>query len=169
MPAGATYEPIATTTLSSASPTVTFSSISSTYTDLVLIAQLTTAAATNMRIRFNGDSSSNYGSTHMTGSFGSASAARENTNIAGLIDYAGGYPNGGASSVSTYVININNYTNTNAYKTWLTRASNAGTGTEVTAGVWRQTSAINEVQIRTSSGGNISVGSIFTLYGIKAA
>lgn len=169
MAAGPTYEPIATTTLSSASPTVTFSSISSTYTDLVLIAQLTTAAATNMRIRFNGNTASNYGSTHMTGDGANASAARENTNVAGLIDYAGGYPNGGASSVSTYVININNYSNTTTYKTWLNRASNAGTGTEVTAGTWRQTDAINEVQIRTSSSGNMSVGSIFTLYGIKAA
>ena len=169
MAAGPTYEPIATTTLSSATPTVTFSSISNTYTDLVLIAQLTTAAATNMRIRFNADTASNYGSTHMSGNGGTISTGVETTNTAGLIDYQGGYPNGGASSVSTYVININNYSNTTTWKTWLTRASNAGTGTEVTAGVWRQTSAINQVQIRTSSGGNMSVGSIFTLYGIKAA
>jgi len=169
MAAGATYEPIATTTLSSASPTVTFSSISSSYTDLVLVAQLTTAAATNMRIRFNGNSGSNYGSTHMGGNGGTTYGTPEATNTAGLIDYGGGYPNGGASSVSTYVINLNNYSNTTTWKTWLNRASNAGTGTEITAGVWRQTSAINEVQIRTSSGGNMSVGSIFTLYGIKAA
>jgi hypothetical protein len=169
MAAGATYEPIATTTLSSASPTVTFSSISSSYTDLVLVAQLTTAAATNMRIRFNGNTASNYGSTHMGGTGGSVLTAVETTNTAGLLEYNGGYPNGGASSVATYVIHLNNYSNTTTWKTYLSRASNAGTGTEVTAGTWRQTSAINEVQVRTSSGGNISVGSIFTLYGIKAA
>jgi len=169
MAAGATYEPIATTTLSSASPTVTFSSISSSYTDLVLVAQLTTAAATNMRIRFNGNTASNYGSTHMAGTGGGTIGNSETTNTAGLIDYNGGYPGGGASSVSTYVINLNNYSNTTTWKTWLNRASNTSTGTEVTAGVWRQTSAINEIQVRTSSGGNISVGSIFTLYGIKAA
>jgi hypothetical protein len=169
MAAGVTYEPIATTTLSSASSTVTFTSISNSYTDLVLVAQLTTAAATNMRIRFNGNSTSNYGSTHMGGNGGAPTTGVETTNTAGLLEYNGGYPNGGSSSVSTYVIHLNNYSNTTTWKTYLSRASNTGTGTEITAGVWRQTSAINEVQIRTSSGGNISVGSVFTLYGIAAA
>jgi len=38
MAAGKTYEPIATTTLSSSAATITFSSISGSYTDLVFVS-----------------------------------------------------------------------------------------------------------------------------------
>jgi len=77
MAAGPTYEPIATTTLGTAQPTVTFSSIASTYTDLVIVAQLTTAAPTNMRIRFNGDTTANYSNTTVTGNGSTATSVRE--------------------------------------------------------------------------------------------
>ena len=168
MPAGSTYEPIATTTLGSATNSVTFSSISGSYTDLVIVAQVTTAAATNMRIRFNGDTGFNYSATILTGNGSTASSAREVGNTAALIDW-NAYPAGGSSSISQYNISIQNYANSTTYKNFISRASNAGTGTEVIIGLWRSTSAINQIQIRTSSGGNISVGSTFTLYGIAAA
>ena len=40
MAAGATYEPIATTTLTSAQTGITFTGISSAYTDLILVLRL---------------------------------------------------------------------------------------------------------------------------------
>ena len=167
MPAGSTYEPIATTTLGSATNSVTFSSISGSYTDLVIVAQVTTAAATNMRIRFNGDTGSNYSVTILTGNGTTASSTRE-SNTQALLDW-NAYPNGGSSSISQYNISIQNYANSTTYKNFISRASNAGTGVDAVIGLWRSTSAINQIQIRTSSGGNISVGSTFTLYGIAAA
>ncbi len=64
MAAGLTYEPIATTTLSSAQQTITFSSISASYTDLVLIASRRYSnvgtGAENTFIRFNNDSTAIY-------------------------------------------------------------------------------------------------------------
>ena len=42
MAAGATYEPIATNTLGSAAASVTFSGISGSYTDLILITSTNT-------------------------------------------------------------------------------------------------------------------------------
>ena len=164
-----TYEPIITTTTSTAARSFNFTSIPSTYTDLVLVVNLTTAAATNMRMRFNSNVATNYSTTHLNGSGSAATSTRENTENGGLIDYDA-YPNGGSSSISTYIININNYSNTTTFKTWLNRASNAGTGVVATVGLWRQTSAINAIEIYTSSAtGTISSGTVFTLYGIKAA
>jgi hypothetical protein len=170
MAAGSTYTPIVSTTTSSAARSFNFTSIPSTYTDLVLVVSLTTAAPTNMRMRFNSNVATNYSTTHIDGSGTAATSARENTENGGLIDYAGGYPNGGSSSISTYVIQINNYSNATTFKTWINRASNSGTGANATVGLWRQTSAINAIEIYTSSGsGTISSGTVFTLYGIAAA
>jgi hypothetical protein len=168
MAAGPTYEPIATTTLGTAAASVTFSSISGSYTDLILVAQVTTAAATNMRIRFNNDSASNYSITWLGGTGSAANTGRETGNTAALLE-SNAYPNGGSSSIAQYSIHLNRYSNTNTWKTFISRAANAGTGSDLSVGLWRSTSAINEIQVRTSSGGNISVGSTFTLYGIAAA
>ena len=55
----ATYTPIATTTLGSAQSSYTFSSISSAYTDLILIYNGTvTATGKDVRFYYNGDNSS---------------------------------------------------------------------------------------------------------------
>ena len=63
----ATYEKIATTTLGSAQATVTFSSISGAYTDLVAICNFGGAsAAEDFTIRFNGDTNNaNYSSRRL--------------------------------------------------------------------------------------------------------
>lgn len=166
MAAGLTYESIATTTLGSAQPSVTFSSISSSYTDLVIVVQLTTAAPTNMRIRFNGDTTANYSNTTISGDGSTATSVRETGNTAALLDW-NAYPT--STTIATLIINIINYANTTTYKTFINRANNASGGAEANVGLWRSTSAINEVQVRTSSGGNIAVGSTFTLYGITKA
>ena len=62
MAAGNTYVAIATNTLSSAAASVTFSSISGAYTDLVLVTNATLASggAANLWCRFNGDGAANY-------------------------------------------------------------------------------------------------------------
>ena len=166
MAAGSTYTPIATTTLGSAQATATFSSISGSYTDLVIVAQLTTAAPTNMRIRFNGDTGTNYSDTILTGNGSTATSLKETGNTAALLDW-NAYPT--STTIATLIINIMNYANTTTYKTFINRANNASGGTEANVGLWRSTSAINEIQVRTSSGGNIAIGSTFTLYGILAA
>jgi hypothetical protein len=60
----ATYEKIATTTLGSNSATIEFTSISGTYTDIVLILSAK-ASGGNMDawIQFNGDTGTNYSMT----------------------------------------------------------------------------------------------------------
>ena len=71
-----TYTPIATTTLGSAVNSVTFSSIASTYTELVLVIQYQSAANCVANITFNNDTATNYSTTYLSGNGTSAASAR---------------------------------------------------------------------------------------------
>ena len=69
---------------------------------------------------------------------------------------------------NTLIVNFQNYANTNVFKTQINRSSSAEIETVATVGMWRSTSAINQIQILSLSP-NYDIGSTFTLYGIKAA
>jgi len=58
-----TYEPIATTTLSTATASVTFSSISGTYTDLRLVIFALGATSDYPYVEINSDTGTNYSKT----------------------------------------------------------------------------------------------------------
>ena len=157
-----TYEPIATQTLATAAASVTFSSIPSTYTDLVLIVNAAhSSGSASTLMRYNSDSGTNYSGTRLIGN-GSA-ASSEQTTSATQCDI--GYFN---ANQSNSIVNILNYANTTTYKTCLVRANT----TDYVFGqvqMWRNTSAISSIFITNSSSVNYVVGSTFTLYGIKAA
>jgi hypothetical protein len=163
MAAGATYEPIATTSASGSAMSITFSSIPSTYTDLVIIVngKITTGLSA-LAYEFNGETSAaNYSYTRLQGNGSSASSSRVSA------DQAIGFI---AETASMDIINIMNYANTNTYKTSISRAnsmysSDGRTGSYVS--LWRSTAAINSVTIKC--GVNFNSGTTFTLYGIKAA
>ena len=159
-----TYEPIATTTLGSDNTSVTFSSIPSTYTDLVLVICGTQASQSDSIIRFNSDSGSTYSRTAFYQS-GTSTASLVQANQSGI---AFSYFN---TSIGMAVLNINNYANSTIYKTVLSAHNGAGaTQNSVTAGTWRNTAAITTIDLY--SGGSTyayQTGTIFTLYGIKAA
>ena len=167
MPAGNTYEAIATQTLGSAAATVTFSSIPGTYTDLVLVCNATTTANTkNPVFRFNGSTATDYSYTDLSGNGSTASSTRgsnQNAIYAGVVGISGG-------NESTIIANIMNYANTTTYKTALIRTSSAFNSVYATVGLWRSTAAITSIDITTlSAGQNWSIGSVFSLYGIKNA
>jgi len=157
-----TYEKIATTTLGSAAADVTFSSISSAYTDLFLAINCGAAGVTDMGIRFNSDTGSNYSLTYIRGTGSAASSGRASNatvmrvgNIYTALD-------------TTALIQINNYSNTTTYKTALTRIGQASGYTVASVGLCRSTSAISTILIN-GDGTNLSTGSTFTLYGILKA
>ena len=163
-----TYEPIATTTLGSNSNTVTFSSISSSYTDLILIANfVSTGAGYSAQIRLNGDSGTNYSYTNLTG--GSSTIAwRQTSNNVITCAYNGA----GTVSSASWIINFMNYSSTTTYKSILSRFG-SGDYYETTAsvGLWRSTAAISTILLTPDAPNrtNFQTGSIFTLYGVKAA
>jgi hypothetical protein len=162
----ATYEKIATTTLGSAAGSTTFTSITGSYTDLVLVINLTGVSTGGYAagVQFNSDTGSNYSVTNLYGNGTSAVSTRtSNANIA----YIYGTDTGIANAVSTSITNFQNYSNSTTYKTFLTRHGQAGTGTMCNVGMWRSTSAITSIKIEIFTG-TFSIGSTFTLYGIKA-
>jgi len=173
MAAGSTYTPIATQTLGSAAASVTFSSISGAYTDLVLVASIlnsgTAANAVLYRVGTGSlNTASNYSTTFLEGS-GTAAASERTTGQA--YNYVTG--NGIATNTTTpniAIINFQNYANTTTYKISLSRF-NGPSGAEVNATVslWRQTTAIDTIQIYLSGSVNLATNSTFTLYGIVAA
>lgn len=164
-----TYEPIATTTLGSDTATVTFSGISGSYTDLVIVGNFGISSSNYPYIRFNSDSGSNYSTTDLYGNGSSASSSRESngTKIWVSLDIPSS-----STVASNFIVNVQNYSNTTTYKTALSRDNNAASGTTATVGLWRNTAAITSVTIGGFGGGsswNLITGSTFSLYGIKSA
>ena len=164
MAAGATYTPIATTTLGSAQTSYTFTSIPSTYTDLVLV--LSGYASTgSYEIQIgNGtiDTGSNYSRTYIYGD-GSSAASSRGSNLDRT------YITSGTTSPGVATLNFMNYSNTNTYKTFLLRGNDASAATTAAVTLWRSTPAINTIKIAGYSSANISTGSTFTLWGILNA
>jgi hypothetical protein len=162
MAAGSTYTPIATTTLGSAANSVTFSSISGSFTDLVLVRAGGISTPDEIGLRFNGDTGSNYSFTNVAGYGSGTSSGRGSNQTMGR---------GGAAWTATNntIWQIMNYSNTTTFKTFLQRYSDPGDTVGAAVTLWRNTAAINSVQVLTTGGQNFTTGSTFTLYGIAAA
>ena len=165
----ATYEPISTQTLGTAISTVNFNSIPQTYTDLVLVISSNMASYNQTGFRLNSDTASNYSYTQLAGTGTSALSQRIANDTSGRLDWYGGADTTGRN---TLVASFFNYTNTTTFKTVLSQGHNAsGSFPGVTASVslWRKTpEAVSSINILNSGGANFSIGSTFTLYGIKA-
>lgn len=166
----ATYENIATTTLGSAQATVSFTSISGAFTDLVLVANVKTTTTTNayLNVRYNNDSNSNYSVTVLRGNGSAASSSRGSNNTVAYLNFTYPMP---TSFETTIISHIQNYSNSTTNKTAITRSNIVSQGVEALVTLWRKTpEAITSLSISTDNGGSIlDIGSTFTLYGIKAA
>jgi len=160
-----TYEPIATQTLGSTASSVTFSSISGSYTDIVVVAVAGSSSDANWRIQFNGDTSTNYSVTQLAGN-GSAAASFRTTSEASFLANRYAYLSNNLNN--NILINVQNYSNTTTNKTAFIRTNSAALGTDAIVGLYRSTSAITSITLFPNAGSFI-VGSTFTLYGIKAA
>jgi hypothetical protein len=155
-----TYEPIATYTVVTAEPTISFSSIPQTYTDLVIVLAGSYSSQADIALRFNGDTASNYSRTVIYGNGSNALSTRDTSNTLIAPAYF-------STSRSVAIISIMNYTNTTTYKTVFSRSNDASANVSAVVGLWRKTpEAINSL---TLSYTNIAIGTTCTLYGIKAA
>ena len=173
MAAGATYVPIATTTLGSTSTIVSFTSIPSTYTDLrlVIIPLGVNGTGVNDYIQLNSDGNYNYSYTYLFGNGGSTNSSRVSNNDRINIDQ--NYSTTGATNPSVHTIDFLSYSNTTTYKNMLIRFSTMGSSpisTGASVALWRSTSAINQIDVvRQNYQNSFNTGSTFTLYGIASA
>ena len=174
MAAGNTYTPIATTTLASVSSVITFSSIPSTYTDLVLIAYFSKTAtnSTTPSLTVNNDTGANYGQ-HTFGWVNGGVWTGTASSGSSITPSTGGYVPVGTTYWCNYQIDFMNYKNTTTNKVILVRNNNPdadtyGSGPGRQIGSWKSTAAINRIDFTVSSS-TFVVGSTFTLYGITAA
>lgn len=159
-----TYTPIASTSFSATS-TYTFSSIPSTYTDLILVlGSLTFSSGGNPQIQFNGDTTTNYSNTDLYGNGTSAGSTRNSSN--NYINVGFSATNGSATEPSTVIVQVMNYSNATTYKTLLGRGNRAGGEAQTNVGLWRKTpEVITSMTVKVASG---SMTGTATLYGIKA-
>lgn len=167
----ATYEPIATTTLTTTATSITFSGIPSTYTDLRLVVVGVASSGVAMCLRFNSDSTNKYSQTYLYGT-GSTAASGRNTSLTriNLTQVTNFGQNGLPQMVTVDIFSYAGSTN----KTCLTTEAadqNAGGFDSVTnlVGVWRSTAAINNIFLYNDGSGSYAAGTTATLYGIKAA
>jgi hypothetical protein len=162
-----TYTPIATTTLGSGSAGVTFSSIPSTYTDLILVSVALRdggGGGDPVKAQFNSDTGNNYSFTQVYGNGSSAASGAASNNNYAFAGVAG--DTSGTAWVSN-IFQVMNYANTTTNKTTLNRNNDLGSYVGATVSTWRSTSAISSIYLFTTSG--FKSGSTFTLYGVKNA
>ena len=172
MAAGATYEPIATQTLGSATSTITFSSIPNSWTDLRLVFVATASTGTNALVRFNSDSGNNYSRTYLYGTGSTAASGRQtNVDSINITQYTNISQNAGVPSLRT--LDIFSYAGS-TFKTGLhteiADQNSAGFDSVLyCVDLWRSTSAITSLSILTGGAATFSIGTTATLYGIKNA
>jgi hypothetical protein len=170
MPAGNTYEAIATTTLGSATATVTLTSIPATYTDLRLVISNTnhsfvgTGRVYDTVLQFNNDTATNYSSTNVLGNGVTATSTISSNQSALQIHWSRASDDPGLMT-----FDIMNYSNTTTYKTTVYRTSTGNATAAAYVGLWRSTAAISEIDVTISATYTISAGTVISLYGIKAA
>ena len=172
--AGATYEQIATNILASATSSVTFSSIPSTYKHLQIRMTIrgTTAFNGGMGITINGDTGTNYSRHNLFGDGGSVysqnatSQSRINTDTNNAF-FPGG--SAGASQFGASIVDILDYLTSKNKTVRQLAGAYASNGYQVglISGAYYSTSAVSSVTLTQLAMTNFAIGSRFSLYGIK--
>ena len=167
-----TYDRIATHTVTgSASTSYTFTAIDQTYTDLFLVCNIT-AVAFGQGFRFQYgtsgtiDTGNNYSYTWVSGTGSTTPSGRVTNTNQGQFGWAA---QGSSTGFTVLTCNIQNYSNTSTRKTAINRSDDAGAETSALVNLWRSTAAITDIRLFPSNGNTMGVGSMLTLYGIKAA
>ena len=168
------FESIATTTLSTATASVTFSSISATYAHLQL-RMFVRATVFNhpLLLRFNNDSGATNYDFHRLNGNGTSAGADARINFSAIYISSRGYGISSTANIgSAVVVDILDYTNTNKNKTTRILSgqelNTSNSDIEFTSGSWKNTSAINRIDLSMGSG-DLAQYTHIALYGIRSA
>lgn len=163
----ATYDLIASNVLSSPTSTLTFSSLPSTYRDLILVARYSgaTTGSNGVGFRFNGDTGSNYFTNWLVGNGGTPSAFASS----GSLFQTNWSLNVQSAFNFNSIIQIFDYSQTNKHKFVIYRqnvADSGGGDSTLVGGRWISQNAITSITFFSTNSVNFPVGSAFSLYGI---
>lgn len=171
-----TYTLISSSTLGSTTASVTFSSIPSTYTDLVVkcSARTTNGSYSYLAIQFNGNTSSIYNGimlySNSSGSISGASTANTSFDNGNIVTRANGSnsPSGTFSNTEIYIPNYNSSAN-KPYTTQGAITNNSTTNIFLAelVNIFKSTSPITSLSLYAYSADSFVAGSSFYLYGIK--
>ena len=163
-----TYEIIASNTVGSGgAASITFSSIPSTYTDLLIryTTRIDVGGQDVILLSLNGSTSS-FSMKWLYGSGSAAGSVTTPTRTVGIMGESGFT----ANTFSNGDIYIPNYTSSN-YKSISADAVSENNGTTAVSGLfaslWSNTAAITQIDITPNGGNNFVQYSTFYLYGIK--
>ena len=166
-----TYVKIATVSLGSAAATISFTSIPSTYTDLIVMGSLRNSAVdtnTDSVLTFN-SSTSGYSARRLAGTGSAAESSTQGATNGYYWALTGEGTSWTANTFSNGSIYIPNYTSSNN-KSISTDAVAENNGTaasaQLVAGLWSNSAAITSITL-TSGAGNFVQYSTATLYGIS--
>ena len=169
------YESIATATVGAGntSATVTFSSISSSYTHLQLRVFARATASDSMWVRFNNDSGASSYDNHRLQGSGSVVGKATRINYSALWVSSQGYGISSTANIgSGIVMDILDYKNTNKYKVTRTLSgqelNTSNSDIEFTSGSWKSSDAVNRIDL-TMNGSTFAEYTHIALYGIKGA
>lgn len=169
---GSSYESIATATGTGSSGTITFSSIPSTYKSLQLRGiGLQTSGTNDLRIRFNGDTGTNYSWHTLAGYNAAVTASGATTQSYMLACIESGSRAGMSATYPTvFITDIVDYASTSKNKTIKTFGGYDPNGLgeiDLNSGLWQSTAAINSITVYMSGAGSFTTTSQIALYGIK--
>lgn len=163
-----TYTALATVTLGGSDDEIIFDSIPASYRDLILVchARSTITTFSNVQVRFNGDSASNYSTVAMYGTGSANSTYYETTTNITLEQIVRSSDTSGA--FTPIVAQIMDYSATDKHKTVLTRNSSFLSGNAAAmVSKWASTAAITSIRLFPYSG-YFATGTTFSLYGIAS-
>jgi hypothetical protein len=171
------YFPLGEFTLSAAQANVEFTNIPQEYDDLQILALARTSRGTygvdSLRFQFNGDTTNSYSWHHIRGD-GSSIESSAGTNLAYMeAQRILGTSTGG--SYGAFVMDIEDYRNSNKYKTVLTMGGvdvngtvgGIGGASVVASGNWRSFNPITSIKLYGDAA-NFTSDSYFALYGVKS-
>jgi hypothetical protein len=164
------FQLISTSLISSTTSSVTFSAIPATFKHLQIriVGRYTAATSTSdLTLRFNGDSGSNYGYQSMRGQGATISSAAPGSYQTSLL--TGNLPgaSASASAFGSSFIDVIDYANTTKIKTTKTFGGNAGPlDVFIFNGVWNSTAAISSILVSDAvTSASFAAGTRISLYG----
>lgn len=159
-----TYTLIQEQILTSSQAAVTFLSIPQIYEDLVLEISGTASTGATYWMRPNSDASDIYSYTQIYGTGSTVASGRATSPGVGTAGMDIGYP---ATTGTIQLVNIMSYANTNMFKMAIATHTGSENYAAAVVSLWRSTAAITSLYLYPS-GGTISAGSTFRLYGLVA-